>query len=48
MIGRLKSKVQYTDIQTIAEMGLNTYLTDLNKELFAIGDALNVHYFAYN
>jgi uncharacterized alpha-E superfamily protein len=48
MIGKLRSKVQYSNIQTIIDVGLNNYLADIQKDLSAIGTALNQQYFAHS
>lgn len=48
MIGRLRSKIQYSNMEMISEQGLHTFLTELNRDLSAIGNALNAHYFAYS
>lgn len=48
MIGRLRSKIQYSNMQMLSEQGLHKFLTELNQDLTAIGNALNEHYFAYS
>jgi uncharacterized alpha-E superfamily protein len=48
MIGKLRSKVQYSTVQTLSDVGLHSYLTELNHDLNAIGNALNQQYFAYS
>jgi uncharacterized alpha-E superfamily protein len=47
-IGKLRSKVQYSNIQTILDVGLNNYLTEIQRDLSAIGVALNQQYFAHS
>jgi len=47
MLGRLKSKVNYSTVDTILEQGLHEYLDEVRKELHEIGVALNQNYFAY-
>ncbi len=47
MLGRLKSKVNYSTVDTILEQGLHEYLNEIKKELYEIGIALNQNYFAY-
>lgn len=47
LIGRLQSSIQYTSKETIKQQGLHLYLLELKKELYAIGNAFNTHYFAY-
>ncbi len=48
MIGKLKSKVQFSDMQTLETEGLHHYLQDIKNELFNIGTAFNHYYFAYD
>ena len=48
MIGRLRSTVQYSNVDMVAEEGLDNYLKKVHKDLAAIGDLLNKHYFAYS
>ncbi len=48
MIGRLYSKIRYSNMDMISEQGLHKFLTELNNDLSAIGNALNEHYFAYS
>lgn len=48
MIGKLRSKIQYSNLESVSEVGLHNYLVDINKDLQEIGNALNKHYFAYN
>lgn len=45
-IGKLRSKLLYTNLQNVSEMGLHTFLTGLNQDLQGIGNALNQYYFA--
>lgn len=47
MIGRLKSKVNYSTVDTILQEGLHEYLNEVRKRLYEIGVALNHNYFAY-
>lgn len=48
MIGRLRSKIQYSNMHMLSEQGLHKFLTELNRDLTTIGNALNEHYFAYS
>ena len=48
MIGRLKSKVNYSTVDSILQQGLHEFLNDVKKELYEIGIALNQNYFAYS
>jgi len=45
MIGRLKSKVNSSTVDSILEQGLHEFLNDVKKELYEIGIALNQNYF---
>ncbi len=48
MIGKLKSRVQFSDMQTLETEGLHQYLQGIKNELFEIGTAFNHYYFAYD
>jgi uncharacterized alpha-E superfamily protein len=48
LIGRLESRIKYSTLQSIRQEGLHPYLYSIKKDLYAIGDALNVQYFAYS
>ena len=45
-IGKLRSKIQYSNLQHVSEIGLHNFLTGLNEDLQGIGNALNQYYFA--
>ncbi|HEY8782623.1 MAG TPA: alpha-E domain-containing protein [Mucilaginibacter sp.] len=45
-IGRLQSRIKYSSVKSIGEEGLHSFLTQIRKELYGIGNALNEHYFA--
>ena len=47
MIGKLYSKVRFSNVQTVSQIGLHDYLTEIHRELFEIDKALSKHYFAY-
>jgi uncharacterized alpha-E superfamily protein len=47
-IGKLQSKVQYSDVQTVSNIGLHQYLNEITKEIDDIGSTLNQYYFAYS
>ncbi len=47
LIGKLKSRVNYSTADSILEQGLHEYLESTNTALNEIGSALNQHYFAY-
>ncbi len=48
MIGKLKSNIQFSNVDMILQEGLPVYLDRVHHELFAVGNALNQHYFAYS
>lgn len=48
LIGKVRSKVQYADLNQIFKIGLHNYLKDIKNDLYQIGNALNTHCFAYN
>ncbi|MBL7841290.1 MAG: alpha-E domain-containing protein [Cyclobacteriaceae bacterium] len=48
MIGRLRAKLQYSNMHTLSDQGLHKFLIELNHDLTNIGNALNEHYFAYS
>jgi len=47
LIGRLKSKVNYSTVDSILNQGLHEYLNEVKRELYQVGNALNQNYFAY-
>jgi len=47
MIGKIKSKVKYSTVDTIMHQGLHLYLKTVKEELYEVGIMLNQHYFAY-
>ncbi len=48
MIGKLKSKVNYSTVDSILEEGLHEFLSGIKKDLYEIGNALNQNYFAHS
>jgi uncharacterized alpha-E superfamily protein len=48
IIGRLRSSVQYSNMEMIIEEGIDNYLKRIHQDLYAIGNLLNKHYFAYS
>ncbi len=48
MIGRIRSKVKYTTVESIFQQGLHAYLNGVKEDLYEIGIAFNQHYFAYS
>jgi len=47
-IGKLRSKIQYSNLQHVSEVGLHNFLTSTHGDLHGIGNALNQYYFAYS
>lgn len=47
-IGKLKSKVQYSDVQTVSNMGLHRYLNEITSDIDDIGSTLSKYFFAYS
>ncbi|MBN9385682.1 MAG: alpha-E domain-containing protein [Chitinophagaceae bacterium] len=47
MIGRIRSKVRYSTVESIMAQGLHTYLNGIKDDLYEVGNALNQNYFAY-
>ena len=48
MIGKVKSKVKYSTVETIIEQGLHSYLKMIKEDLYEVGTAFSQHYFAYS
>jgi uncharacterized alpha-E superfamily protein len=48
LIGKVRSKIQYSDVASVSRMGLHNYLTDITSDVNSIGAALNQYYFAYS
>lgn len=48
MIGKLRSRLQYSDVQSVSNVGLHHYLTSINTDISSIGNMLNHYYFAYS
>ncbi|HLI93607.1 MAG TPA: alpha-E domain-containing protein, partial [Puia sp.] len=48
MIGRIRSKVKYSTVDSILREGLHVYLSGVKEALYEVGNALNQHYFAYS
>jgi uncharacterized alpha-E superfamily protein len=48
MIGRLRSKLQYSDVQSVSHSGLHHYLKSITTDISNIGETLNHYYFAYS
>jgi uncharacterized alpha-E superfamily protein len=47
MIGRIKSRVKYSTVDSIFQQGLHAYLNGVKEDLYEVGNAFNQHYFAY-
>ena len=45
-IGRLQSRIKYSSVKSIEQDGLHSYLTQIRKDLYSIGNSLNETYFA--
>jgi uncharacterized alpha-E superfamily protein len=48
VIGKVRSKVQYSDVKSVTRAGLHNYLKEINQDFYEIGSALNQSYFAYS
>ena len=48
LIGRLRSTVEYSDIESISEKGLHDFLAEVKNNLYGFSNALSRSYFAYN
>lgn len=46
MIGKVRSKVKYSDVETVSKGGLHAYLNELTSDLDEIAVTLNKYYFA--
>ncbi len=47
MIGKIRSRVKYSTVESILQQGLHAYLNGVKEELYEVGNAFNQHYFAY-
>ncbi len=47
MIGRIKSRVKYSTVESIMKQGLHAYLNRVKEDLSEVAIALNQNYFAY-
>lgn len=48
MMGKLRSNIKFSNVESITNEGLSIYLDKIHWELFAVGQALNQYYFAYS
>lgn len=46
-IGRLKSHIEYTDLNSIQRIGLNNFLEEIRGEIYEFNYNFNKYYFAY-
>lgn len=47
LIGRLRSKIEYSDLETISKIGLHDYLEEIINDIHHISSKLSKDYFAY-
>jgi uncharacterized alpha-E superfamily protein len=47
MLGKIRSKVKYSTVESIMQQGLHSYLNGVKEDLYQVGNAFNQHYFAY-
>jgi uncharacterized alpha-E superfamily protein len=47
MIGKIKSKIKYSTVDTILEQGLHPYLAGIKENLYDVANSINQSYFAY-
>jgi uncharacterized alpha-E superfamily protein len=47
MLGKIRSKVKYSTVESIMQQGLHSYLNGVKEDLYEVGNAFNQHYFAY-
>ncbi|MBL7784207.1 MAG: alpha-E domain-containing protein [Saprospiraceae bacterium] len=48
IIGRLRAKVEFADMESISSVGLHTFLTEMKNNFYQFSNALGKTYFAYN
>lgn len=48
MIGKLRTGIQFSNVQMISEEGLHSYLKRVHQDLYQVGHLLNQHYFSYS
>lgn len=48
IIGRLRAKVEFADMEMINRMGIHTFLAEMRHDLYQFSNALGRSYFAYN
>lgn len=47
-IGRLRSRIEYSDLESISKVGLHKYLEEIIDDVFNFSDKLSKVYFAYH
>ncbi|HMH33812.1 MAG TPA: alpha-E domain-containing protein [Puia sp.] len=48
MIGKIRSRVKYSTVETIMKQGLHAYLRGIKEDLYEVGNAFDQFYFAYS
>jgi uncharacterized alpha-E superfamily protein len=48
VIGRLRSKIEYSDLESISKIGLHQYLDEIINDVFNFSNQLSKVYFAYH
>lgn len=48
LIGRVRSMVEYSDIDSISEQGLHSFLSEVKTHLYQFSNSLSRSYFSYN
>ena len=48
VIGRLRSRIEYSDLDTIASIGLHQFLKETMDDVFNFSNKLSKEYFAYH
>jgi uncharacterized alpha-E superfamily protein len=46
LIGKLRSRLQYSDVNSVSQIGLHNFLHELTDDINTIGNTLNQYYFA--
>lgn len=47
-IGRLRSRIEYSDLESISQIGLHQYLDEIIDDVFSFSNKLSKVYFAYH
>jgi uncharacterized alpha-E superfamily protein len=48
LIGKLKSKLTYSNVQSVSKIGLHNYLSEVREDIQTIANTMNQYYFAYS